>query len=133
MSRGDVEIVRDIFKRWDRGDFDTAEVFHPQVEFARYGGEVGIARDARGLDALTAAMVEWMREWTGMRLEAERFLEAGDRVLVLARLRGTGKRSGLKLDHLEAEVFTVRDGKIVRWEAHWDPAEAMRSVGLEPQ
>jgi ketosteroid isomerase-like protein len=28
-------------------------------------------------------------------------------------------------------VFTLRDGKIVRWEAHWDPAEAQRALDLK--
>ena len=85
----------------------------------------------RGIDALWDAATLWLREWDHMRLQAERFIEIGDQVLVLARARGIGKRSGAPLDHVEAEVFSFRDGRIVRWEAHWDPVAAMRSVGLE--
>ena len=134
MSQENVEIVRRLFERWGRGDFSTAEAFDPRVEFARIGHEidvVGITGEWHGIDALWGAAALWLREWDNMSLQAERFIEIEDRVLVLARARGVGKRSGAPLNHVEAEVFSFRAGRIVRWEAHWDPLEAMRSLGLE--
>ena len=131
MSSENVEIVRALFGHWGRGDFDTGEAFDPDVEFTRYGGEVVVTRQARGVSGLGAAVVELLREWVDMRLEAERFVEVDDRVLVYARLRGVGKRSGVPLDHLEAAVFTLRNGKIARWEAYWEPAEARRALSIE--
>jgi len=131
VSSENVEIVRALFERWGRGDFDAGEAFDPDVEFARYGGEVVVTRQAHGISGLTAAVVELLREWVDMRLEAERFVEVDDRVLVYARLRGVGKRSRVPLDHLEAAVFTLRNGKIVRWETYWDPAEARRALSIE--
>jgi ketosteroid isomerase-like protein len=107
-------------------------VFDPEVEFVRIGADgLGLVGEWRGLDALTAAMATWMREWTDVRFQAQEFIEVGDRVLVLARESGIGKHSGARLDHLEASVFELRDGRIVRWEAYWDPAEAMSSLGIE--
>ena len=131
MSSENVEIVRALFGHWGRGDFDTGEAFDPDVEFTRYGGEVVVTRQARGVSGLGAAVVELLREWVDMRLEAGRFVEVDDRVLVYARLRGVGKRSGVPLDHLEAAVFTLRNGKIARWEAYWEPAEARRALSIE--
>ena len=131
MSTENVEIVRALFEHWGRGDFDTPEAFDPEVEFTRYGGEVVVTRQARGISGLSAAVVELLREWVDMRLEAERFVEVDDRVLVYARLRGVGKRSGAPLDHLEAAVFTLRNGKIVTWETYWEPGEARRALSIE--
>jgi ketosteroid isomerase-like protein len=128
-----VEIVRRLFERWGRGDFNTPEAFDQEVEFARIGGDIdvfGITGEWHGIDALWSAVALWLREWDNMRLQAERIIEVADRVLVIARTRGVGKRSGAPLDHVEAEVLSFRDGRIVRWEAHWDPVEAMRSLGL---
>src|SRR6476469_85473 len=131
MSRENVEVIKALFEGWQRGDRDVTRTFDPEVEFARYGGEVAVTRRARGIEEMTAALVEWIAEWSELRFEAERVVDLGDRVLVLARHRGVGRRSGLPLDHLEADVFTLRDCKIVRWEAHWDPAEAQRALDLE--
>jgi ketosteroid isomerase-like protein len=132
VSQENVEVVRAIFEHWGRGDFDSGDAFDAEIEFYRYGGEVVVTRQARGIDAMTAAVVELLREWRDMRFEAESFAELdSDRVLVLARLRGVGKRSGAPLDHLEASVFTLREGKVVRWDAYWEPAEARRALTIE--
>ena len=61
MSSENVEIVRALFGHWGRGDFDTGEAFDPDVEFTRYGGEVVVTRQARGVSGLGAAVVELLR------------------------------------------------------------------------
>jgi ketosteroid isomerase-like protein len=48
-----------------------------------------------------------------------------------SRGKRAGKRSGAPIDHLETAVFTLSDGKIVRWETYWDADEGMRAVGLD--
>jgi ketosteroid isomerase-like protein len=132
MSQENVEVIKALFAGWERGDRDVVGMFDSEVEFERYGGEVAVTRRARGIEEMTAALVEWVGEWSNLRFEAERFVDLGDRVLVLARHRGVGRRSGLAMDHLEADVFTLLDGKVVRWEAHWDPGEAQRAA-LDPK
>jgi ketosteroid isomerase-like protein len=49
------------------------------------------------------------------------------------RHSAVGKSSGARLDHLDAWVFSLRDGRIVRWDAYWDPVEARRALGLQEQ
>ena len=44
----------------------------------------------------------------------EEFVDIGDRVVVTVRLRAHGRRSGIEVDARLYDVFTVRDGKIVR-------------------
>ena len=128
MSRQNVKVIKALFEGGGGATATLPRRLTRRVEFARYGGEVAVTRRARGIEEMTAALVEWIAEWSDLRFEAERFVDLGDRVLVLARHRGVGRRSGLSLDHLEADVFTLRDGKIVRSEAHWDPAEAQRAL-----
>ena len=62
----------------------------------------------------------------------EEFVELGDRVLVLTRQSGRGKHSGVLLDRELGDLFTFRDGKIVRLESYWNRDEAVRAAGLEP-
>lgn len=107
-------------------------VFDPQVEFARVAsGAPGTAGEWRGLEEMWAAWVDWPRSWDAVRFEAERFIELGDRVLVLSRHFGRGKRSGASMDRESGDIFTLREGKIVRWECYRDGEEAVRAAGLD--
>ena len=134
VSEGNLAVVRKLFAAWERGDFDTAYAFDPHVEFARIGGEqpVGAGEgEWRGIDEMWAACVEWLSSWENVRVEAERLVDLGDSVLVLSRQIGHGKHSGLPLNNEMGDLFTVRDGKIVRWELYIDRAEALQAAGLE--
>jgi ketosteroid isomerase-like protein len=102
------------------------------VEFARIGADAtGDAGEWHGVDAMWAACIEWLRTWDELRVEPERFIDLGERVLVLARQTGRGKQSGLPVELEVGDLFTLRDGKIVRWELYVNRGEALRAVGLE--
>jgi ketosteroid isomerase-like protein len=134
MSQENVEIVRGLLARWERGDYDTVETFDPQVEFTRTGGGsdvLGYTTKSHGIEGLWAALGAWGDEWTDWSVEAEGFTEVGARVLVLARQRAVGRRSGVPMSNLDAWVFSFRGGRIVRWDAYWNPAEARRALGIE--
>jgi ketosteroid isomerase-like protein len=134
MSQENVEIVRGLLARWERGDYDTVEAFDPQVEFTRTGGGsdvLGYTANSHGIEGLWAALGAWGDEWTDWSVQAEGFTEVGARVLVLARQRAVGRRSGVPMSDLDAWVFSFRGGRIVRWDAYWKPAEARRALGIE--
>jgi uncharacterized protein len=129
-----VEIVRGLYARWSDGDFSTSEAFDLDVEFARIGGEVvsGPGGPGRwyGRDEMWRAVVEWLSLWEEFHVAAEDFTEVDDRVVVLSRQTARGKLSGTPVERQLAEVFTLRNGRIVRWEAYWDRNEALKAVGL---
>jgi ketosteroid isomerase-like protein len=132
MSHEDVEILRELYARWAHGDFATVEMFDREVEFARIAADApGTAGEWRGVEQMWIAWVDWLRSWDGVRFEAERFIELSDRVLVLSRHFARGKRSGVVMDRESGDIFTLRDGKIVRWECYWDRAEAVAVAGVE--
>jgi ketosteroid isomerase-like protein len=51
-------------------------------------------------------------------------------VIARVELRGHGRTSGLELATRVFQVFTLRDGKIIRLEDFVDRAEALAAVGL---
>ena len=70
--------------------------------------------------------------WEDWRVEVDRFIDAGgDRVVVMTHERGRNQASGMELDALHAELYTVRDSQIVRWQGFSDRAEALEAAGLE--
>ena len=78
-----------------------------------------------------AAMLGYTRAFSDLRIEAERIIDlGGDRVLVLPRQTALGKQSGVPIDHEFGDVFTLDDGKVVRYDTYWNRAEALEAAGL---
>jgi len=51
-------------------------------------------------------------------------------VVVEVHERGEGKGSGVPFEQTHTQVWTLRDGKLVRWRLFTDRAEALEAVGL---
>jgi ketosteroid isomerase-like protein len=132
MSQKNVEFVRQGFERTARGDWAIADRFDPQVEFVLVGGKgLGLTEEGRGIDELMGVLLEFMSEFEDYRVEGEQFIALdNDRVFVLGRDRGVGRASGAPFEHENGQVFTLRDGCVVRWEVYWNRDEARKAAGL---
>ena len=62
-------------------------------------------------------------------VEPERFVDAGEDVVVIGVAHGTSA-SGVEAERRQGYVWTVRDGKAVRFRWFNDPKEALEAVGL---
>src|SRR5438034_10529120 len=110
MSRENVEIVRRGVEAYVGGDVDAMlEVADPDVEWK----QVEEPAAARGYEGVARAMVRWNEMWENPRIEAEEYIDGGDRIVVLIRHRGRGKASGIEIDMASYHLFTVRGGRIV--------------------
>jgi ketosteroid isomerase-like protein len=132
VAQDDVEVLKELYAHWQRGDFHTSKFFDPDVVYARIGADTpGDQGEWRGLTEVAAALADWRAPWEDLHNDAERFIDLADRVLVLDRLTARGARSAAIVDHGVAQLFTLRGGRIVRWEAYWDRAEALRAAGVQ--
>jgi ketosteroid isomerase-like protein len=121
MSRENVEIVG----RFLALDLDEALtyadpciVWNPVEESAEQGHE-----------AVRASLVRWKREWDDYELIPEEFADAGDCVIATVRVRGRGRGSGIEIDARFYDVYTLRDGKIVRMDQFTEQSEALQAAG----
>ena len=132
MAEENVEILRRLYASWERGDMRTPDVWDVNVEVSWIGTETpGIAGEYRGVDELSAAMSRYLDALADLRIKAERIVDLDeDRVLVLALHTARGKTSGLGYELEIGDLFTLRDGKIVRYVSYWDRAEALGAAGL---
>jgi ketosteroid isomerase-like protein len=78
------------------------------------------------------ACYEWLSSWSDLHERLEQVSELDDgRILTRSHQTATGRGSGFPLDYQLSGIFTVRDGRIARWEMHIDPASALAAAGLE--
>lgn len=129
MSRENVEVVRDHADAYARGDVERAlAALDPEVVFdfsARPdGGNVH-----HGREAVLRAVRAWLGAWRDYRYETEDVIDLGDRVVLLFRERGRGKKSDVEVEHRGGWVYTLRDGKIVQAKVY-PRADALEAAGL---
>jgi ketosteroid isomerase-like protein len=134
MSRQNVELVRQIYERWGRGDFRAGtELYDPYVllvlrpEFpdARaYCGPNEIRRYMRG---------DFLADLEGAVIAGEEFLAAGDSVVVRVYQQATGPESGAAVGIRYYQIWTFRGRSVIRIESVRERAEALEAVGLPDQ
>jgi ketosteroid isomerase-like protein len=130
MARDNVETVRAIIAAvpdWD----EVRSLLHPDVRLDQRRMPDGSLSEGR--DAFVAYSRRWFGTWDELRLTPERFIEEGDRVLALMTVEGRGKGSGVPVVIHSADVWTVRDGKILSLVGYPDRAEALAEMGIRPE
>ncbi len=132
MSAANLELVRSIYADWARGDFSrTAEWADPEIDWVRFGAPGANAWS--GVNAMVEAADELLGGWEQLRAEAEDYRDLGDeRVLVLTRWVGRDASAGSDVEQLRANLFRIRDGKVVRLIFYWDRSRAFADLGLDP-
>ena len=83
-----------------------------------------------GIEGAKQFMADWAEAWDDWEMEAEDFLDSGERVVVIVNQRGRSKATGLAVEMRFAQVWTLRDGIAVRMQMYADTDEALESVGL---
>ena len=73
----------------------------------------------------------WLDSWDDYHARPETILESGEDVAVLMHLRARGKGSQFDIEEDMADVFTVKDGKIVRLRLYIQQQDALKAIGEE--
>lgn len=128
MSQENVEIVRTIHSRWQQGEGDAIDFFAPQIEWSSPHPDGGAIR---GRDELRSFLNRYAGTWDEFRhkLESVRALD-DQRVLTFFSEYGRGKGSGVETQLSAAAIWTLEAGKVVRFQAYPDRADALKAVGL---
>jgi ketosteroid isomerase-like protein len=118
----DVALVLDAYAAFARGDIDAAVArLHPDVEwiepdeFPGGGRRQGPAAVAEYLRASRSSWAELTSEPVARR--------RGEDIVVVHRVRGR-RADGRPAEATVADVYTVRDGQVVRMHGYADPDQA---------
>ena len=130
MSQQNAEIVRSVYEAWARDDLPgPADLFDAQIEYVNPPGAVEPGT-RRGLAAFSRAVRDAFEGWETWLIEPERFIPAGEQVAVVVRYRAHWRASGVDVEAHESALWTVRNGKVVRYEWFHGPNDALEAAGL---
>jgi ketosteroid isomerase-like protein len=129
MSQENVELVRRMWEAFLENDLQAAlAAYDPDVEWD--GKNLPDGQVGRGVDAIMDHITRWSAMWESWNVEVERVIDAGNEDVVVL-IRETGRSAnGLDMDERHAELYRIRDARIVRREGFSDPNEALTAVGL---
>lgn len=132
MPPNNVDIVREAYDAVNRGDLDMAvSCIAPDMEYVASGavpGATGVFMGPEGVKEFIAGLYE---EFDEPRADVSELLDAGDQVVVSATARGRGKLSGVETTWDTWQLWTVRDGKLVRGQGFTSREEALAAAGLD--
>jgi ketosteroid isomerase-like protein len=131
MPEENVEIVRRLIEAWDRGDYRAGlESVDPSIELIAAYGTADLDGTYRGHAGLAEMLGAFWAEFDEPRIEIEEMIPAGDDVIVSVRFHGRGRRSGVEIAAPAWHVWSLREGKAVRWLLVRTKGEALEAVGL---
>jgi ketosteroid isomerase-like protein len=84
----------------------------------------------RGREGIDTYFGNLKNAWEEFQVLRDEFRDLGDLVVMLGRLQGRGKGSGVPVDSSLGMVFDFRGGTISRIRGYLDHAEALRAAGL---
>jgi ketosteroid isomerase-like protein len=143
MSASNVELIRRIFPSGIdmaavmRSD-DPAGAFQadpdavaPDLEVKFAASPAGAAGfEGRGLEGLVEGWQDWLIPWESYVITVDEFVDAGDKVVTLVRIRGRTSRDGVEVEHRPAAVWTVGDGQVTAVTFFLDRDEAFEFAGI---
>ena len=131
MSRENVEIVRRVF---DQGRHNPAALWEIVDKEAAWEVQADDIPDGpasyRGPPGVQEFFRRWVGTFDGWGYELGEVIEAGESVLFHMRQWGRGKGSGVPVTNDFWQVWTFRDGKLIRRTRHANRSTALAAAGL---
>lgn len=131
MSEEQIDLIRQGFEAFNRGDWDAAlEFVSEDVVWGAYLATMDGERAIFGREALRRTW-ESQREDLGVKVEARQIRDLGAGS-VIVKLHGTGRgsASGVPVEVEYVQLWTIRGGLVVRLDNYTSEAEALEAVGL---
>jgi hypothetical protein len=121
-----VDLVRSIYAKWERGEFDSLGWAHAEIEFVVADGPE--PTHTRGLRAMLQRWHGFTRAWSRCGIAGGEYHELDEhRVLVLIRGQSARLRGGTEAG---AQIVDIRDGMVVGLTTYFARERALAELGL---
>ena len=130
MARGKVELIRHGLDAFARRDLEAWRACFDSEVRVREDPSMPDAGEYVGHEGLMQWLYVMERNWDEFQVEGEEFIESGDEVVTLMRVRGRGRVSGADVDGRFGSIFTVREERVVDWQIFAGWTAALEVAGL---
>ena len=124
-----MDIIRAMLARAGGHLYDGLEFMSPEIELHLSGAFPDLEGVYQGHAGVREFVALFNPPWKELTVQPYRFVDAGERVLVLSHFHGTG-RDGIEVTLRMAHLWKLRDGLIVRMDAFVDEQEAFTAAGI---
>ena len=123
------EALREAYAALNRNDIPAmVGAIDPQIEWIE-PAEYPTGGTYHGLAAVKAHLSKARGSWAEGSCEPERFIAAGDKVVVFVYVRARLKHGTESREGRLADVYTFRHGKIIQVRSFPDRCQALESAG----
>ena len=131
MSQDIVDVIRDWYARYNRGDGEPSlDFWHEDAEY-RTAPEDPDSATHRGIDAIRRLFASWREVYPDLQVVVREAKANSDQVFAWVRLLGRGAASGIPVQMELAHVYTMREGRAASLFESTDRAHALETVGLQ--
>ena len=130
MSQEDVAVVRSAYEAFRRGDVQAVfGLLHPEIEFYQskrvpWGGKY------RGYEEV-GYFFSKLTETVQSRVDPDQFIDDEDgHVVAVGHTRGIVRATGREFEVPAVHVWTIEEGKAVKFEAYIDAFQMRVALGL---
>lgn len=131
MSTENVRIVEQIYQCFATGDIPgLVALLSPEIEWNEAENfPYADGNPYRGPDAILSGVFARIgAEWEGFAAHPEQILDAGDTVIMLGRYSGTCKATGRSMNPQVAHIWTLAEGKAVKFQQLADTLAVARAT-----
>jgi len=128
----ETDLLREAYAALNRNDIpEFVRSFDPQIERIEFAGSPQ-GGAYHGLEAVKAHVARGRGTWAEGGCEPERFIAAGDRIIVLVRVRVRLKHETDWREGHTADVYTFRNGKVTEFRTFATARQAFEWAGIDP-
>jgi len=125
-----VKVVQDAYAAFGRSDVPgLLNHMTEDIDWQMFGApELPTAGPHPGKPEVSRFFKEVGETWSFEKFEPRQFIAQGDMVVALGFYSGTAKRNGRTFGSEFAHVFTVRNGKVVKFREYTDTANMVGAL-----
>jgi ketosteroid isomerase-like protein len=125
VTEANVEALQRGYEALNRGDVSLVlELLDPDLEWHE-PGDSPEAGTHHGRDSFERFFRSWIDSFDEFRVEPEQVVQRGNDLVAVVRQSGRGRASGVEIEIRLAHIWTVEDGRAMRWEAVANPDDAL--------
>ncbi len=134
MSEQNVDLARHGYEALAAGEIERVlELLDPDVLVEVHTGRPDLPETLHGHAGFLENLMGLTEVFEDIEIEPEEFIDLEDNLVVPISTIGRGRASGIKVENRVVHIWTIRDGKAIRFRVYGTRREALAALGLTEQ